>query len=650
MSEKVALNLEFKFPDGSVKTFPVGTTGKDIARSISNRLAKEALAVKVDGAIGDLGVPLESGGEIEIITFDSREGKEVFWHSSAHVMAQAVIDVFPGTLLAIGPPIEEGFYYDFDTERPFTEDDLAKIEKRMKAIIASGHKFEREDVGREEAIKRARDDGEKYKLELIEGLEDGTISYYKHDNFQDLCRGPHIPSTSRIKAYKLLTAAGAYWRGDEKNKMLQRIYGVSYPKKSMLDDFLKRMKEAKKRDHRKLGRELALFTFAEETGGGLPLWLPNGALMRNIIEQYWRDMHLENGYKLVMSPHIARLHLWEISGHTSFYSEDMYAPMEVDNEKYQIKPMNCPFHILMYKKDLHSYRELPIRWAELGTVYRYERGGVLHGLFRVRGFTQDDAHIFCTPDQLEDEIVGVIDLTEKILSAFGFDDYRVFLSTRPEKAIGDEQQWQEAENSLRNALASKGYEYDVDEGGGAFYGPKIDIQIKDAMKRSWQCTTIQFDFNLPERFDLSYIDAGGEKKRPYMVHRAIFGSLERFFGVMVEHYGGFFPLWIAPLQVKILPITDDQQEYAKSVADKFHSAGLRVEVDERAEKVGFKIREAETLKVPYMLIIGKKEVESERISLRRHGDGDIGEFTIAEVVEKLVREVAERVLPENVKW
>jgi threonyl-tRNA synthetase len=639
--------IEVKFPDGSAKEYPDGTTGYDIAKSISGRLAREAIAISVNGKTRDLNAPLTEGGEIEILTFDSPRGRQVFWHSSAHVMAQAVVETFPGTKLAIGPAIEEGFYYDFDTERPFTDEDLQKIEKRMGEIIKEAHTFTREDVPREVALARVTEEHEPYKLELIQDLPDETLSFYRHDSFRDLCRGPHIPSTDMIKAFKLLSVAGAYWRGDEHNPMLQRIYGVSYPKKSMLDDFLQRLEEAKRRDHRKLGRELGLFTFADEAGGGLPLWLPKGALMRNLIEQYWRDMHLENGYKLVMSPHIARLKLWEISGHTGFYSDDMYSPIDVDNEKYQIKPMNCPFHIMMYKQDLHSYRELPIRWAELGTVYRYERGGVLHGLFRVRGFTQDDAHIFCMPEQLEDEIIGVINLTEKILGDFGFSDFNVYLSTRPEKAIGSEEQWHQAEDSLRHALKAKGYSYDVDEGGGAFYGPKIDLQIRDAMSRKWQCTTIQFDFNLPERFELYYIDSKGEQKRPYMVHRAIFGSLERFFGVLVEHYGGFFPLWIAPVQAAVLPITDKQHGYAAKIVEKLRGAGIRVDLDDRAEKIGYKIREAETQKVPYMLILGAREEEADAASLRHHGQGDLGSFPIEDIIARLSGEISSRALPNR---
>ncbi len=639
--------LELKFPDGTVKTFPDGTTGYEVASSISPRLAQEALAVTIDDVIYDLARPLPKGGDFKVHTFDTPQGKWVFWHSSAHVMAEAVQDLFPGTKLAIGPPIDEGFYYDFDAEKPFTDEDLVRIEKRMAEIVAGNHKFEREEVTREEAIRRANSESEPFKIELIDGLQDQTISYYKHDHFIDLCRGPHLPTTEKIKAFKLLSVAGAYWRGDEKNKMLQRIYGVSYPKKAMLDEYIKRLEEAKKRDHRKLGKELGLFTIAEETGGGLPLWMPKGALMRHLIEDFWKNTHLAHGYDLVISPHIARLHLWETSGHTGFYRENMYAPMDVDNEKYQIKPMNCPFHIMMYKQNLHSYRELPLRWAELGTVYRYERGGVLHGLFRVRGFTQDDAHIFCTPEQLEAEVLGVLDLTVLILGAFGFHDYHIYLSTRPEKAIGEPALWETAETSLRKALDKRNMKYDVDAGGGAFYGPKIDIKIRDAMQREWQCTTVQFDFNLPQRFDMTYIDSDGQAKQPYMVHRAILGSLERFFGVLIEHYGGFFPMWIAPVQAKVIPITDKQMDYAIAVQKQLREAGIRSELDDRSEKVGYKIREAETAKIPYMLVLGAKEAESGQVSLRHHGEGDVGVFGLKDVIQRFNDEIRSRELPKQ---
>ena len=640
--------LELKFPDGNVKSFPDGTTGYEVANSISPRLAQEALAVTIDNEIFDLARPLPKGGEFKIHTFDTPQGKWVFWHSSAHVMAEAVQDLFPGTKLAIGPPIDEGFYYDFDAEKPFTDEDLARIEKRMAEIVAGSYKFEREDVSREEAIRRAQAGNEPFKIELIEGLQDGTISYYKHDHFIDLCRGPHLPSTDKIKAFKLLSVAGAYWRGDEKNKMLQRIYGVSYPKKAMLEDYIKRLEEAKKRDHRKLGKELGLFTIAEETGGGLPLWMPKGALMRHLIENFWKETHLAHGYDLVISPHIARLHLWETSGHTGFYRENMYSPMDVDNEKYQIKPMNCPFHIMMYKQNLHSYRELPLRWAELGTVYRYERGGVLHGLFRVRGFTQDDAHIFCTPEQLEDEVLGVLDLTTYILGSFGFNDYHIYLSTRPEKAIGEPALWETAEASLRKAMDKRNMKYDVDEGGGAFYGPKIDIKIRDAMQREWQCTTVQFDFNLPQRFEMTYIDSDGQAKQPYMVHRASLGSLERFFGVLIEHYGGFFPMWLAPVQAKVIPISDKQMDYAVAVQKSLIAAGIRAELDDRSEKIGYKIREAETAKIPYMLVVGAKEAESGQVALRQHGQGDIGVFALPAVIERFRAEIDSRELPKQI--
>lgn len=600
----------------------------------------------MDGKIFDLTAPLKQGGDFRIHTFDSPEGKFVYWHSSAHVMAQAVLDLFPGTKLAIGPPIDEGFYYDFDTDRPFSEEDLRRIEQRMAEIVAGNYPFRKEIVSREEALRRAQEEGEPYKIELINDLPDGEmISFYHHDRFSDLCRGPHLPSTDKIKVFRLLSVAGAYWRGDERNKMLQRIYGVSFPKQAMLDEFLKRLEEARRRDHRRLGKELGLFMIAEETGGGLPLWLPKGALMRHIIENYWKEIHLKRGYQLVMTPHIARLNLWETSGHTNFFTENMYQPIEVDNEKYQIKPMNCPFHITMYKQSLHSYRELPLRWAELGTVYRYERGGVLHGLFRVRGFTQDDAHIFCTPDQLESEIIGVLDLTEEILGAFGFRDYHIYLATRPEKAIGLPEQWETAQDALRVALQHKNMLYDVDTGGGAFYGPKIDIKIRDAMKREWQCTTIQFDFNLPERFDISYVDTDGSYQRPYMVHRAIFGSLERFFGVLIEHFGGNFPLWIAPVQVRVLPITDKQNSYARDIMTRLENAGLRVELDDRSERVNYKIREAEVSKVPYIFVVGAKEVESRQLSVRRHGQGDLGAMSIDGAVERLLEEVSSRALP-----
>jgi len=640
MEKVTASKIKITFPDGTAKEFPAGITAMDIARGISNSLAKKALAAKINDQVVDLNRPIAADATFSILTFDDRDGKEVFWHSSAHIMAQAVLELFPGTKLAIGPPIEEGFYYDFDAPEPFSDEDLLKIERRMKEIIKSNFQFARKECSADEAISLFRDKGEDYKLELISELEDQQISLYSHDSFVDLCRGPHVPSTGRIKAFKLMSVAGAYWRGSEDNKMLQRIYGVSYPDKAQLDDYVHRMEEARRRDHRKLGKELELFSVSDNVGGGLALWHPKGAVIRDIIETYWKKEHVKAGYQLVFTPHIAKLGLWQTSGHTDFYREDMYSPIEVDNESYQIKPMNCPFHIDIYQSTLHSYRELPIRWGELGTVYRYERSGVLHGLFRVRSFTQDDAHIFCTPDQIEDEIVGVVELAVKIMKDFGFEKYDIFLSTKPEeKFVGEPEKWLMAQKALANALDRVGLEYEVDEGAGAFYGPKIDLKIRDALNRSWQCSTIQFDFNLPERFGLVYTDKDNVHKQPFMIHRAIFGSLERFFGVMLEHYAGAFPMWLAPIQVRVLPISDDLNEYGGQVVKQLVDAGLRAELDSRSEKIGFKIREAETGKVPAMLIIGKREAEAGNVSYRRRGEGDIGSKTVAEIISLLTEEI-----------
>ncbi len=640
MEKTEVKNIQITFPDGSRREYTAGITGLDIAKDISNSLAKKALAVKVDGQVRDLNRPIAEDAEFQILTFDDPEGKDVFWHSSAHVMAQAVLDLFPGTKLAIGPPIDEGFYYDFDSPEPFSDDDLERIEKRMKQIVKANHEFSRKECSKEEAISLFSDKDENYKLELISELEDEQLTIYSHDTFVDLCRGPHVPSTGKVKAFKLISVAGAYWRGSEENKMLQRIYGVAYPKQEMLDDFLKRMEEAKKRDHRKLGKELNLFSIKEDVGCGLALWHPKGAIVRDLIETYWKKRHVDSGYELVFTPHIARLDLWKTSGHTDFYSEDMFSPMIVEEVEYQIKPMNCPFHIEIYKNDLHSYRELPIRWAELGTVYRYERSGVLHGLFRVRSFTQDDAHIFCTPEQVEDEIVGVVELTLSFLREFGFENFDIFLSTKPEtEFVGAPERWETAEKALARALDRVGLEYEVDEGAGAFYGPKIDVKIRDALKRSWQCSTIQFDFNLPERFELTYTDSDNQQKRPYMVHRAIFGSLERFFGVLLEHYAGDFPLWLAPIQARVLPISDDLNDYGQSVVDSLKEAGIRAELDSRSEKIGYKIRECETQKVPAMLIVGKKEAQAGTVSYRRRKEGDLGAKPVDEIISLLKKEI-----------
>jgi len=636
-------DIQLQLPDGSVRTMPAGSSAYDLANDISPRLAKAAIAAKIDGKVVDLKRPIEHDAEVQILTWDDREGKEVFWHSSAHIMAQAVREVFPDVKLAIGPPIEEGFYYDFDVEKPFSPEDLEKIEKKMAEIVAEDASFTPKESSLEEAIAKYKKEGEIYKVELLEEMPDGEIiTFYTHSRFIDLCRGPHIPSTGMIKAFKLISSSGAYWRGSEENKMLQRIYGVTYPKKKMLVEYLEKLAEAERRDHRKIGKQLELFLISDETGPGLVMWLPRGAMIRHEIENFWREQHIKGGYELVYSPHIANLELWNRSGHTDFYSEDMFRPMEVDKGKYQIKPMNCPFHITMYGSRRHSYRELPLRWAELGTVYRYERAGVLHGLMRVRGFTQDDAHIFCRPDQMEQELIRLIDFCIGMLKAFGFNEFDIYLSTRPDKAIGELADWDSAQNGLRKALEFHKLAYEVDEGGGAFYGPKIDIKIKDALGRSWQCSTIQFDFTQPERFDLSYIDSDGERRRPFMIHRALLGSLERFFGTLIEHYAGDFPLWLSPVQVKVLPVTDRAMEYGAELEGKFRSAGVRVELDSRSEKIGHKIREAELMKIPIMLIIGDREVESGQVSVRRRGLGDLGAMDADALLSQMLEEIQTR--------
>ena len=518
-------------------------------------------------------------------------------HSAAHVMADAVLRLFPEAKMGIGPPTQDGFYYDFDVARPFTPEDLESIEALMRETIAAGQPFRREEIGRNDAQGMFSD--QPYKLEIIEDLpEETTLSIYRHGEFIDLCQGPHVDATGDIRAVKLLNIAGAYWRGDEKRPMLQRIYGTAWESQEALDDYLHRLEEAERRDHRTLGRQLGLFSVHEEIGPGLIVWHPKGGVVRSLVEDYWRNIHFRHDYNIVYSPHIGRAQLWQTSGHLSHYRENMYAPLEVDEQEYFLKPMNCPFHIMVYRSALRSYRELPLRIAELGTVYRYERSGVLHGLMRVRGFTQDDAHIFCLPGQVEDEVGGVLDLTFELLDAFGFKDYSIFLSTRPESYAGELDMWDHATESLRRALESRDLAYDIDEGGGAFYGPKVDIMIQDALGRQWQCTTVQFDFNLPERFDLSFMDADGGRSRPYMVHRAILGSLERFLGVLIEHYAGAFPMWLAPTQVMIIPIADRHQDYADFVRQRLEADGFRVEVDGRSERMNLKIRNAQLQKIP----------------------------------------------------
>lgn len=562
-------------------------------------------------------------------------------HSTAHVMAHAVKNLYPSARVAIGPSIEEGFYYDFDVDQPFTPEDLDKITAEMANVIKAANSFVRKEITRDEALALFAD--EPYKIELINDLpEDEVISIYEEGDFVDLCRGPHIDNAGEIKAYKLLKSSGAYWRGDERNAMLQRIYGTAFASKQELDDYLKMLEEAEKRDHRKLGRELDLFSLQEEAGPGLVFWHPKGALIRTLIEDHWRAEHLKNGYELVVTPHIARQDLWRTSGHLDFFNENMYQPMEVDEVPYLIKPMNCPFHLLIYKSRVRSYRELPIRWAELGTVYRYERSGVLHGLMRVRGFTQDDAHIMCSRDQLDSETKRVLEFVLSMLRRFGFADYEIYLSTRPEHSVGEDDVWEQATEALRAALDEQGLAYQIDEGGGAFYGPKIDVKIKDAIGRVWQCSTIQVDFNEPERFDLTYVGQDNAHHRPIMIHRALLGSMERFMGVLIEHYAGAFPLWLAPVQGLVIPIADRHVEYANKVADDLRVEGLRVEVDDRNEKTGYKIREAQLHKIPYMLVVGDREQEAGAVAVRSRSKGDLGAVSVGDLIRQLKKECLSR--------
>ncbi len=586
----------------------------------------------------------EKKGESISLDYTTKEGIELYRHSASHIMAEAVKELFPDARLAIGPAIEDGFYYDFDVQRPFTPEDLEKIEQRMKEIIKRNSPFVRQELGKAEAIKLFESMGEIYKVELINELNDETITIYRQGNFVDLCRGPHVSSTGKIKAFKLLSTAGAYWRGSEKNKMLQRIYGTAFLTKEEIDNYLKKLEEIKKRDHRRLGKELDLFSINDDAGSGLILWHPKGAVIRKTIEDFWRDEHYKNGYELVYTPHMARLDVWRQSGHWDFYRENMYSPIMIEDAEYEIKPMNCPFHIMIYRSHKRSYRELPIKFAELGTVYRYERSGVLHGLMRVRGFTQDDAHIFCRPDQLEDEILKILDFTLYMLKTFGFSEYDVYLSTRPEKYVGTLENWEKATNALKLALENKGLKYEVDLGEGVFYGPKIDLKIKDVLGRAWQCTTIQVDFNLPERFDVTY---NGEDNKPHqtiMLHRALMGSLERFFGVLIEHYAGAFPVWLSPVQAVIMTITDSQIEYAKGIAELLKKEGIRAEPDFRGEKIGFKIREAQLMKIPYMLIIGDKEVKAGAIAVRTRKGEDMGQMKAETFLEKIKKEIEEKAI------
>lgn len=632
------INIALK--DGSVRRYEHGTSLLEIAFDISPRLAKEALVARVNGNLTDLNTKLNENAEIEFFTFDTEEGKEVFRHSAAHVMAQAVQRLFSGTKLAIGPAIANGFYYDFDTPQSFTPEQLEKIEGEMNKIIKEDLPFSRVELSREDAVSKFNEKDEQYKIELINDLsEDAKISCYRQGDFEDLCAGPHVPSTGRLKAVKLLNVAGAYWRGDERNKMLQRIYGTAFPKKSLLEDHLHRLEEAKRRDHRKLGAELDLFSIQEE-GPGFPFFHPKGMILRNELEKFWHEEHKRRGYDEIRTPVILSRFLWEQSGHWDHYKENMYFT-QIDEGDFAIKPMNCPGSMLVYKSRLHSYRELPIRMAELGLVHRHELSGVLHGLMRVRCFTQDDAHIFMLPSQIKDEILGVIDLINEFYHVFGF-TYHVELSTKPEKAMGSDEIWDMATNALREALEARELPYKVNEGDGAFYGPKIDFHLEDCLGRTWQCGTIQLDFQMPERFDLTYVGEDGQKHRPVMIHRVVFGSIERFIGILTEHFAGAFPAWLAPVQVKVLPITDRHVEYAHKVVSKLLEKDIRVELDARNEKVNYKIREAQAQKIPYMLVIGDREAEADAVAVRHRSKADMGAIALDQFIKNLAKEIQDK--------
>ena len=617
MTDKTTISVTI--PDHEVLTVPAGTSAIEVlAQVLSNKKRKQAILARIDDELKDLSTPLEKDCTLEAV-FPDDENLEVLRHTTAHVMAQAVKELFPNVKIAIGPAIDNGFYYDFDYERGFTPEDLEKIEARMNEIVKQALPITRQEMPISDAMDFFQKQGEEYKLELLKDLKaegESTVSLYSQGEFTDLCRGPHLPDTGKLKAFRLTHLAGAYWKGDEKRPMLQRIYGTAFYDKKAMKKYFAMLEEAKKRDHRRLGKDLDLFSVQEETGPGLILWHPKGAMIRKAIEDFWRDEHMKRGYDLLFTPHIARLDLWKTSGHLDFYAENMYSPMEIDEVKYQLKPMNCPFHIAIYNSRKRSYRELPLRWCELGTVYRYEMTGTLHGLMRVRGFTQDDAHIFCRPDQLDAEINEILDMTLYVLRVFGFDRYDIYLSTRPEKSVGSDEHWELATGALRNALEQQGLDYEIDPGEGVFYGPKIDIKIRDSLDRSWQCSTIQVDFNLPERFNVTFTGKDSQPHAPIMVHRALLGSLERFFGVLIEHYAGAFPTWLAPVQATVVTVADRHNEWAKEVVARLKAAGVRAEADLRNEKLGKKIREAQLQKIPYMLVVGDQEVEDRTVNPR----------------------------------
>ena len=628
--------ITITLPDNSSRELSEGATVYDLAASIGAGLAKAALAGKINGLPVDLSCRLSDGDRVEIVTEKSPEALEIIRHSASHLMAQAVKELFPQAKVTIGPAIETGFYYDFDVEKPFTPEDLERIEAKMLVLASADQKIERHEYSSAEAISMFDSMGEPYKAELINDLGVERISVYSQGTFADLCRGPHLPSTAKIKAFKLLSIAGAYWRGDEKNRMLQRIYGTAFVDKKELEAYLHRIEEAKRRDHRKIGRELDLFSFSDEVGAGFPIWHPKGAMLRTVLEDFERKEHLKRDYDIVVGPQILKSELWQRSGHYENYRENMYFT-EVDEQSYGIKPMNCLSHMMIYKSQLRSYRDLPLRFFELGTVHRHERAGVLHGLMRVRCFTQDDAHILCTPEQLDAEIKAVIAFVNDVMTIFGF-DYEMELSTRPEKSIGSDSDWEQATDALLTALKDSGRPYEINEGDGAFYGPKIDIKLRDCLDRRWQCATIQCDFTLPERFDLTYVASDGERKRPIMVHRVILGSIERFIGVLIEHFAGSFPLWISPVQAVVVTVTDNQIPFAQDVYRQLRNAGIRVERDIRNEKLSFKIREAQLQKIPYMLVVGDKEVEQGTVTPRYRDGKNLPSMTPEAFIEFVTQE------------
>jgi len=635
LSEQIKITL----PDSSIIEAQKGQSVYEIIGNIGNKLQKASLAAEINGTLVDLSTIVEADSALKVFTFDSSEGKDVFWHSASHLMAQAIKRLYPDTKLAIGPTIETGFYYDIDTTKALTPEDLEKIETEMAKIVEEAIDVTREELPVKEAAELFEKMNESYKVELINELKDEKVTMYRQGDFVDLCRGPHIANTSSLKSFKLTSLAGAYWRGDEKNQMLQRIYGVAFPDKKLLKKHLAQLEEAKKRDHRKIGKEMDLFSFSNEVGAGLPLWHPNGAVLRFIIDKYETMEHLKRGYKLFNVPHIAKSNLYETSGHLGFYSENMYTPIEIDGQDYFLKPMNCPSQIQIFNNSLKSYRDLPYRAFEMGTVYRYERSGVLHGLTRVRGFTQDDAHIFCSEDQIESEIMKVLDFTLEILDVFGFKEKTIYLSTRPEKSVGTDENWDIATKALESALQKNEIDYNLDPGEGVFYGPKIDIKIKDAIGRQWQCSTIQVDFNLPERFDINYVGSDGNKHRPIMIHRALLGSLERFIGILIEHYAGKFPIWLAPVQLVLVNVSEEQEQRVNELMVQLMEEDFRVESDTRNESIGYKIRDAIGKKAPYIGVIGKNEMDEDTISIRTRGEKESTSYKVDDFIEKMRNEV-----------